>query len=63
MVIPMWLAKSIAWLGIGLMLFAVVDVILRQCFDVSLTGSNYGSAASFGSGFLMRHFGEALDEE
>lgn len=30
MIIPMWLAKTIAWSGIALILFALVDVAMSK---------------------------------
>ncbi|WP_372897359.1 hypothetical protein [Stieleria sp.] len=63
MVIPMWLAKTIAWTGVALIGFAVVDVAATSYWDTSLTGSSWSSLAEFAGGFVMKHFGEALDEE
>ncbi|QDV40701.1 hypothetical protein Enr13x_05370 [Stieleria neptunia] len=63
MVIPMWLAKTIAWTGIALIGFAVIDVAASSYWGSSLTGSNWSSLAEFAGGFVMKHFGEALDDE
>ncbi|WP_147869654.1 hypothetical protein [Stieleria maiorica] len=59
----MWLAKTIAWAGIGLIGFAVIDAGASGLFDVNLTGSNWSSLAELAGGFVMKHFGEALEEE
>lgn len=63
MVIPMWLAKTIAWIGIALIGFAVVDAAASTFFATTITGSSWSPFAEFAGGFVMKHFGEALDEE
>ena len=62
MTVPMWLAKSIAWCGVILMAFALLDLVLAV-FGLHITGTRWASAASFVGGWIMRWFGEALDEE
>lgn len=63
MVIPMWLAKTIAWFGIALIGFAVIDMAATSFFNTNLTGKSWSSIAEFAGGFVIKHFGEALEDE
>ena len=62
MTIPMWLAKTIAWCGVILMVFAVLDFGLGL-FGLHITGTRWSSVPSFVGGLVLRWFGEALDED
>ena len=62
MTIPMWLAKLIAWCGLILMVFALLDAGLGF-FGIHITGTKWAPVPSLLGGFVLRWFGEALDEE
>jgi len=62
MIVPMWLAKGIAWCGVLLMVFALLDGGLAL-FGTYITGEKWSSIALFVGGLVLRVFGAAIDEE
>ena len=62
MSIPMWLAQAIAWSGLALVGFAILDGLL-SLFDLHITGGEWSPVAEFAGGLVLRYFGEALVEE
>ena len=63
MAIPMWLAKAIAWTGIALIVFALVDAVASNHFGLQITGAKWSPVVELAGGFVMKYFDKALDDE
>ena len=64
MEIPLWLARALAWLGVLLIVFALVDFGLGRFMDIDITGVPWSPLVSgvIGS-LLLRFFKEAVDDD
>ena len=49
--------------GSGTNLQAIIDAIAALVFSIHITGAHWSSLAALAGGFVMKHFGEALEEE
>ena len=62
MVIPMWLAKGIAWIGILFLLVGLLGLVLGA-LGIQLLDERWPNYVALAGGWAMKWFGEALDEE
>lgn len=62
MEVPWWLAKTIAWGGILLMVLVALELIL-EIFGVEMIEGNWSSFAGLAGGYILRIFGEVLEDD
>lgn len=62
MEVPWWLAKTIAWGGVLLMVLVALEMIL-EIFGVEIIKGNWLSLAGLAGGYILRIFGEALEDD
>jgi hypothetical protein len=62
MEVPWWLAKTIAWGGVLLMVFVALEMTLA-IFGVDIIEGNWSSFAGLAGGYILRIFGEALEDD
>lgn len=62
MEIPQGLATALRWVGILLILFAILDVVLGRIFAIDVTGVPWSPLVSgFIGGALLKFFGSEED--
>ena len=62
MEVPQGFATAMSWLGILLIVFAIVDVVLGRGFQIDITGVSWSPlAAGLTGGLLLRVFSAADD--
>lgn len=62
MKVPWWLAKTIAWSGVILMVFVALEMILAV-LGVEIIEGNWSSFAGLAGGYIRRIFGETLEDD
>jgi hypothetical protein len=62
MEVPEGLATALRWIGILLILFAIIDAVLGRIFGIDITGVSWSPlAAGITGGVMLRVFGEGDD--
>jgi hypothetical protein len=60
--VPEGLATALRWIGILLILFAIIDVVLGRIFGIDITGVPWSPLATgITGGILLKFFGDDDD--